>query len=323
MGRLIVTEYVTLDGVVEAPGGGESFEHAGWTFRTDRGEDGIAFKLDETRDTAALLFGRTTYEGMAAVWPHMSGEVADRWNSMPKFVVSSTLADPAWHNTSVLRGDVADDVRRLVDETEGDVVVHGSVTLVNELLRHELVDELRLMTFPVVLGSGRRLLSPSAPSTWRLEDVRSVGDGIVITTYRPLFSYHVSKEMPADVETTWKAWTDPDQYAQWFGAVPGSVELDVREGGDWKLAIGGAGDSEPEQMSGRYEEVVPGEKLVMTTHFSGGDTVMEMRFEPTQAGTRVSIAQASPVREARDGGKVGNEILLRACADFLSTGGLS
>lgn len=319
MGNLIVTEYMTLDGVVEAPGGGESFEHAGWSFRIDRGEEFNAFKFEESRDTAALLFGRTTYEGMAAVWPHMSGEFADLWNSMPKFVVSSTLSNPEWNNTSVLSGDVVDEVTRLVDETDGNVVIHGSPTLVNELLRHELVDELRLTIFPFVLGSGQRLFAAAeAPSNWKLEDLRSVGDGIVITTYRPRFSYHVSKAMSADVETTWKAWTDPDEYAEWFNAVPGSVELDVREGGTWKVAIGGGGDSEPEEMSGRYEEVIPGEKLVMTTHFSGGDTVMEMRFEPTDDGTRVSITQTSPSRGERDGGREGSEFLLRSCAEFLS-----
>jgi len=189
MGKLIVTEFITLDGVVEGPGGGESFEHSGWSFRINRGEDGDAVKLEETRDTAALLFGRTTYEGMAAVWPQMSGEFADKWNSVPKYVVSSTLKDPDWNNTTVLDGDVPGDVKRLVDETDGNVVIHGSVTLVNELLKHELVDELRLMTYPVVLGSGKRLFSPSeTPSNWRLESVQSVGDGLVITTYQHTIS---------------------------------------------------------------------------------------------------------------------------------------
>lgn len=185
MGTLIVTEFVTLDGVAEGPGGGESFEHAGWTFRINRGEDGDAFKLDETRDTAALLFGRKTYEGMAAVWPKMTGEYADMWNSVPKYVVSSTLKDPEWNNTTVLDGDVAKDVKRIVEEIDGYVVIHGSITLVNELLRCGLVDELRLMTFPVILGSGRRLISPSeTPGNWKLKSVQSVGDGIVITTYQ-------------------------------------------------------------------------------------------------------------------------------------------
>lgn len=319
MGNLIVTEYITLDGVVEAPGGGESFEHAGWTFRIDRREEGDAFKLEETRDTAALLFGRTTYEGMAAVWPHMSGEFADRWNNIPKYVVSSTLVDPDWNNTIVLNGDVAADVKGLVDETDGNVVIHGSITLVNELLRLELVDELRLMTFPVVLGSGMRLFRPSErPGDWKLEDVRSVGDGIVNTTYRPWFSYRVFKDMPADVATVWKAWTDPNDYAEWFHALPGSVELDVRQGGSWKVAIGGEGDSELEALSGRYEEVVPEKKLVMTTYFSGGDTVMDMQFEPTDGGARVTVSQTSSSREERDGGKEGSEILLQSCADFLA-----
>lgn len=185
MGELIVTEFVTLDGVVEGPGGGDDFEHAEWSFRISRGEDGDAFKLDETRDTEALLFGRTTYEGMAAVWPHLTGEFADRWNDMPKYVVSSTLEDPEWHNTTVLGGDVAGEVDRIVKATDGNVVVHGSPTLVHELLSHALVDELRLMIYPTVLGSGRRLFSPGVMTTdWNLETVRPVGDGIVITTYR-------------------------------------------------------------------------------------------------------------------------------------------
>ena len=185
MGALIVTEFITLDGVVEGPGGGEDFEHAEWSFRISRGEDGDAFKLDETRDTAALLFGRTTYEGMAAVWPHMTGEFADRWNSMPKYVVSSTLEDPAWHNTRVLDGEVAREVKQVVEATEGNVVVHGSITLVNELLRHGLVDELRLMIYPTILGSGRRLFTPAeTPIDWQLDTVQPAGDGIVITTYR-------------------------------------------------------------------------------------------------------------------------------------------
>jgi uncharacterized protein YndB with AHSA1/START domain len=132
------------------------------------------------------------------------------------------------------------------------------------------------------------------------------------------FTYRVSKDIWADVATVWKAWTDPADYAEWFHAVPGSVELDVRDGGTWKLAVRGDGDSVHDEMSGRYEEVVPERKLVMTTHFPGGDTVMEMRFEPTDAGTRVTISQTSSSREERDGGRAGSEILLQSCVEFLS-----
>lgn len=133
-----------------------------------------------------------------------------------------------------------------------------------------------------------------------------------------LFSYRVTRDMPADIAVVWRAWTDPDDYAEWFHAVPGSVELDVRQGGAWKVAIGGAGDAEAEEMSGRYEEVVPEEKLVMTTFFSPGDTVMEMLFEPIDSGTRVTISQTCTSPGARDGGREGSEILLQSCADFIT-----
>src|SRR3954451_1810767 len=157
MGRIVVTEFVSLDGVMQAPGGGEEFKHAGWTFEIDRGAEGEQFKLDETMASAALLLGRVTYEGFAAAWPSMQGEFADKFNGMPKYVVSSTLSDPEWNNSTVVGGDVPAAVAKLRDEVDGDVVVHGSAQLVEALLEHDLVDELRLMVFPVVLGSGKRL----------------------------------------------------------------------------------------------------------------------------------------------------------------------
>src|SRR4051812_45093242 len=157
MGRIVVTEFISLDGVIEAPGGGEGYKHDGWTFEIDRGEDGNQFKLDETMSSAALLLGRRTFEGFAAAWPERDGEFADKFNTMPKYVVSSTLTDPKWKNTTVLRGDVADEVAKLKQEQEGDIVVHGSAQLVQTLLDNDLVDELRLMVFPVVLGTGKRL----------------------------------------------------------------------------------------------------------------------------------------------------------------------
>ena len=126
MGKLVVTEYVSLDGVVEAPGGGEDFVHAGWTFRIERGAEGDAFKLDETRNSDVLVFGRVTYEGMAAVWPDMTGEFADLFNGLPKFVISDTLSDPSWNNTEVLRGDLRANVDTLKERFAGDIVVHGS-----------------------------------------------------------------------------------------------------------------------------------------------------------------------------------------------------
>ena len=184
MGRIVVTEFVSLDGVVEDPGGSEDFVYGGWSFEFSRGEEGDAFKLDETRKSAALLLGRRTYEGFAEAWPSREGEFADLFNSMPKYVVSGTLKDPQWTNTTVLDGgDLAQEARRL-RELDGDVVVHGSVQLVQGLIADDLVDELRLMVFPVVLGRGKRLFGdPGAKKTLRLVDSKAVGDGVLILTY--------------------------------------------------------------------------------------------------------------------------------------------
>jgi dihydrofolate reductase len=186
MGRIVVTEFVSQDGVIEAPGGGEDFRHAGWTFEIDRGEEGHKFKLDETLASDALLLGRVTYEGFAASWPSREGEFADKFNMMPKYVVSTTLADPEWNNTTVLGGDVAEDVAKLKRNVDGDIVVHGSARLVQALLEHDLVDELRLMLFPVVLGTGKRLFGETSDKkAFQLVDSKVVGDGVVILTYKP------------------------------------------------------------------------------------------------------------------------------------------
>jgi dihydrofolate reductase len=186
VGRIIVTEFVSLDGVMEAPGGGEDFRHAGWTFQIDRGEEGNKFKLDETLASDALLLGRVTYEGFAAAWPSREGEFADKFNSMPKYVVSSTLQNPEWNNSTVLSGDVAEEVPKLKQEHEGDIVVHGSARLVQTLLEHNLVDELRLMVFPIVLGTGKRLFGETSDKKpLRLVDSRVVGDGVAILVYQP------------------------------------------------------------------------------------------------------------------------------------------
>jgi dihydrofolate reductase len=186
MGRIVATEFVSLDGVMQAPGGGEEFEHAGWTFEIDRGEEGDRFKLEETLGADALLLGRATYEGFAAAWPSRQGEFADKFNSMPKYVVSSTLQAPAWNNSTVLAGDVVREVSSLRDGRAGDIVVNGSAQLVQTLLEHDLIDELRLMVFPVVLGSGKRLFG-EAPSKkpMRLVDSKIVGDGVAILIYKP------------------------------------------------------------------------------------------------------------------------------------------
>jgi dihydrofolate reductase len=187
MGRIIVTEFVSLDGVIEAPGGGEDYKHGGWTFEIDRGAEGNKFKLDETLDADALLLGRVTYEGFAAAWPSRDDEFADKFNSMPKYVVSSTLQKPDWNNSTVLDGDVAEEVAKLKQQQDGDIVVHGSAQLVQALIEHDLVDELRLMVFPVVLGSGKRLFGDTSDKKrLRLTDSNTVGDGVSILVYEPV-----------------------------------------------------------------------------------------------------------------------------------------
>ena len=189
MGRIIVTEFVSLDGVMEAPGGGEDFRHAGWTFQIDRGEEGNKFKLDETLASDALLLGRVTYEGFAAAWPSMTDEAgfADRMNGMPKYVVSSTLEKADWNNTTVLSGDVAESVAQLKRDVDGVILVAGSAQLVQGLLAADLLDELRLMVFPVVLGSGKRLFGATGGQKKRLTLVSTtpLADGVAIMTYRP------------------------------------------------------------------------------------------------------------------------------------------
>jgi dihydrofolate reductase len=186
MGRIVITEFVSLDGVMEAPGGGENYEHAGWTFEIDRGAEGDKFKLDEAFASEALLLGRVTYEGFAAAWPSVEGEFADKFNTMPKYVVSSTLERPEWNNSTVLKGDVPEEVSKLRQEYDGDIVVHGSARLAQTLIEHDLVDELRLMVFPVLLGSGKRLFGDtSGKKRLRLTDSKTVGDGIAILIYEP------------------------------------------------------------------------------------------------------------------------------------------
>src|SRR5919197_93527 len=171
---------------MEDPGGSEQFEYGGWSFEFSRGEEGDRFKLDETMRSEALLLGRVTYEGFAAAWPSREGEFADKFNSMPKYVVSSTLKDPEWTNSTVLEGDVPEAVKRVRDEVDGEIQVHGSCQLVQTLLEHDLVDELHLMVFPVVLGSGKRLFGETKDKKpLRLADSMVVGDGVTILTYQP------------------------------------------------------------------------------------------------------------------------------------------
>src|SRR5687767_13729847 len=157
MARIVVTEFVSLDGVIEDPGGAEDFKYGGWSFEIERGEEGDRFKLDEALNADALLLGRRTYEGFAAAWPSGEGEYADKFNSMPKYVVYSTLKDPDWTNSTVHDGHVAEERSKRREGQDGEIVVHGSAQLLLALFAHGLVDELRLMVFPVVLGAGMRL----------------------------------------------------------------------------------------------------------------------------------------------------------------------
>jgi dihydrofolate reductase len=193
MGRIVVTEFVSLDGVVQDPGGTGSFKHKGWSFDTDRRQEGVqsrlplevlAYLLDEALGTEAMLLGRTTYEELAALWPARDGELADRLNGMPKYVVSSTLESPAWNNSTVLRGDAVQEVSRLKRELDGNVVVPGSIRLARTLIEHDLVDGLRLMVYPVVLGAGERLFGELPDKKGlRLVDTTTVGDGIAVLSY--------------------------------------------------------------------------------------------------------------------------------------------
>jgi len=186
MGKIVITEFMSLDGVVEDPGGAEDYEHGGWSFQISRGEEGDRFKLDEAMGSDALLLGRTTYEGFADAWPQRDGEFADKFNSMPKYVVSSTLRDPEWTNSTVIDGDLASAVADVKARHDGDVVVHGSAQLAQSLLAQDLVDELRVMVFPVVLGRGKRLFDAGADKkALRLTDSKMVGDGVAILVYEP------------------------------------------------------------------------------------------------------------------------------------------
>jgi dihydrofolate reductase len=186
MGRIVVTEFLSLDGVMEDPGGSENFRHGGWSFEISRGEEGDRFKLEETLSADALLLGRVTFEGFAEAWPTRQGEFADKFNTMPKYVVSSTLGEPRWNNSTVLSGDVGEVAPRVKGEIDGDIVVHGSAQLVQALLERDLVDELRLMVFPIVLGSGKRLFGETSDKKrLRLVDSRTVGDGVTILIHQP------------------------------------------------------------------------------------------------------------------------------------------
>jgi dihydrofolate reductase len=183
--RIVVTEFVSLDGVMEAPGGEPEFKYPGWSFEIDRGDDGNQFKLDETRQADGLLIGRRTYESFAGAWPGREGEFADKFNAMPKFVVSTTLEDPEWNNTTVLdSGDATAQVRELKVEFDGELQVPGSHRLVQELIESDLVDQINLMVFPVVLGTGKKVFEEKPERrNLRLKESKVVGDGVLVLIY--------------------------------------------------------------------------------------------------------------------------------------------
>jgi dihydrofolate reductase len=188
MGKIVVTEFISLDGIVEDPGGAEGFEHGGWTFAIDRGAEGDKFKLDELFEAEVQLFGRRTYESFAAAWPSREDEprlaaFAKRINSMPKYVYSTTMQDAGWENTTILTGGFAEAIGTLKDDVDGVILVPGSATLVQGLLDSDLVDELRLMVFPVILGSGKRLFGTSDKKLLELKEARTVGAGVQILSY--------------------------------------------------------------------------------------------------------------------------------------------
>lgn len=185
MRDIVVSEFISLDGVIEDPGGAESFEHGGWTFRFP-GQEMYAFKLEEVMAADTLLLGRVTYEGFAAAWPGRSDEAgfADKFNGMEKVVVSTTLERADWNNSTIVRDDVVARLRALKETEGGDVLVNGSRTLVRTLLENDLVDELRLCVFPVTLGSGMRLYPDGVYRTFELAEARTFDSGVVLLRYR-------------------------------------------------------------------------------------------------------------------------------------------
>jgi dihydrofolate reductase len=223
MGKIVISEFISLDGVVEDPAGIEGFKHGGWTLEIDRGAESeerrgfgqadpeqalrrvpiavAEYLLREVLGTDALLLGRRTYEVFAANWPSRDGDYADKFNSLPKYVVSSTLEDPEWNTSTVLEGDVVKEVARLKRELDGEIVVYGSIRLARTLIEHDLVDELRLMLYPVLLGAGERLFDETSDKKpLRLVDTRTIGDGVIIHTYEPVRAPgHGERHVPATI----------------------------------------------------------------------------------------------------------------------------
>ena len=189
MGKIIISENVSLDGVIQDPAGDEGFQRGGWVGRVgDRGrEEAAQVLLEEALGTEAMLLGRRSYEFLAARWPSRTGALADRLNSKPKYVVSSTLQAPAWNNTTVLKGNVVNEVSKLKQQLAGDIIVPASFQLVRTLIEHDLADELRLMIYPVVLGAGERLFGETSDKkSLRLISTRTVGNDLAYLTYQPV-----------------------------------------------------------------------------------------------------------------------------------------
>ncbi len=187
MRKLVVTEFVTVDGVMEDPGGAEKTQHGGWAFQFYRGPEGDKFKLDELFASDALLLGRVTYQGFAAAWPSIKDEAgfADRMNNLPKYVVSTTLQRAEWNNSHVIKSNVVEQVTKLKGMPGKDILVGGSGQLVQTLMQHGLVDEYRLMVYPVILGSGKRLFrDESNKAALRLVEAKPVGSGILTLVYQ-------------------------------------------------------------------------------------------------------------------------------------------
>jgi dihydrofolate reductase len=187
MSKLVVSEFVSIDGVMEDPGGGESFGRGGWAFQFERGAEGDRFKYDELMAAGAMLLGRVTYEGFAQAWPNMQAdEFGKKMNSMPKYVVSSTLRSADWNNSTVVDGDLAKNVAELSERVEGDILIAGSAQLVQALTDLGLVDEYRLMVYPIVLGDGKRLFSDTSQvHSLRMVDAKPLDSGILALIYQP------------------------------------------------------------------------------------------------------------------------------------------
>jgi dihydrofolate reductase len=188
MRRVVVTEYVTVDGVMEDPGGGEKSKHGGWSFQFWN-DEAAKFKFEELFASDALLLGRVTYEGFAAAWPTIKDEAgfADRMNNLPKYVVSATLDEVTWNNSTLIKGNIVEEVRKLKEQPGQDILVAGSSDLVRTLAQHDLVDEYRLMVHPVVLGGGKRLFQDEISKTvLKLIDTKVFSSGVVVLSYEPV-----------------------------------------------------------------------------------------------------------------------------------------